>query len=177
MDRDDSAESRQKAEEKRDFLDTVGRHQEKQFDELAELAAAVCWTPISQVNLLDEQFEYCKGAVGLQEKRVVQENSFCREAMRRDGEIFIVSDATANPQFGANPFVTGETGLRFYAGVPVYSPGGEKVGVLCVNRVLKPWQIRSVRLVAQQVNARLELKMCRKAAEQRGCGEQREPQY
>ena len=44
----------------------------------------------------------------------------------------VVPDAFADERFRDNPFVHGEPHFRFYAGFPVESPSGERIGALCV---------------------------------------------
>lgn len=142
----------------------LGTEAEQEFDDLAELAAAICGTPVSLVTLLDAAWQYHKGSVGYDRDRVPRSESFCAHAVRQD-DIFIVADAQADPRFASNPLVTGDPHIRFYAGVPLHAGPGMKVGALCVidtiARVLKPAQIRSLTLLARQVNVHLELKLKR----------------
>jgi diguanylate cyclase (GGDEF)-like protein len=49
-----------------------------------------------------------------------------------DGEALVVEDATDDPRFADSPHVTAPGGVRFYAGVPIHSPGGHAIGTLCV---------------------------------------------
>jgi len=44
----------------------------------------------------------------------------------------VVPDALADPRFLDHPLVLGAPHTRFYAGFPIESPSGERIGVLCV---------------------------------------------
>ena len=41
-------------------------------------------------------------------------------------------DTTRDPRFAENPLVTGEPGVRFYAGAPLRAPDGQVLGTFCV---------------------------------------------
>jgi PAS domain S-box-containing protein len=154
--------------ESREPLELLGTEPEAEFNDLAELAAAICWTPISLVTLFDAQSQYHKGSVGCRLKQVPRGETFCEHTLRGEG-MFVVGDAGADARFREHSMVTGRPGIRFYAGVPLYAPSGLKVGALCVidtvKRELKAWQTRSLVLLAQQVNARIELRVRRYQAE------------
>ena len=60
-----------------------------------------------------------------------RQQSFCAHTILQDG-IMIVPDATHDERFRDNPAVTGEQHLRFYAGAPLISPDGNKIGTIAV---------------------------------------------
>jgi GAF domain-containing protein len=81
--------------------------------------------------------------------------TFWAHAIQHPGEILVVEDASADPRFASNPFVTGEAHIRFYAGAPLVTSAGHPVGTLCLldskPRKIDPDQLRELRFLAQQV--------------------------
>jgi len=60
-------------------------------------------------------------------------NSFCAwTLLPAHPEVLIVPDATRDARFAANPLVTGDPGIRFYAGAPLIGAAGARLGSLCV---------------------------------------------
>lgn len=147
-------------------LELLDSEPEPEFDELVTLAAAICGTPISLVTLLDERRQWFKAAFGLDGFRETpREVAFCAHTILQP-DLFVVEDATKDERFASNPYVTGETNIRFYAGFPVSSPEGLNVGSLCVidrqPRKLSKLQIDMLAMLGRQVNARMELRLQRR---------------
>ena len=134
---------------------------EPEFDELVEMAAAICEVPISLITLVDERRQWFKAAIGLATQETSREVAFCSHAIQQR-EVLTVEDATLDPRFAQNPLVTGEIGIRFYAGVPVSNAEGHLLGTLCVidtvPRKLTKTQMAALRVLGHQANARLELR-------------------
>jgi PAS domain S-box-containing protein len=104
---------------------------EERFDRITRLAATHFHLPISTVTLVDsgrEWFKSCYGLTGTQGDRAA---SFCGHALL-EPEMLVVPDASKDARFSDNPLVT-EDGIRFYAGVPLFSVDGKRVGVFCVK--------------------------------------------
>jgi hypothetical protein len=111
------------------ILDTP---QEERFDRIVRLAQQVFGVPMAAVNFIETDRQWTKAQVGLPGlENTAPDDSMCRHTVRQ-AETLIVPDTTADPRFRTNRFVTGDTGIRFYAGHPLRAPGGERVGSLCL---------------------------------------------
>jgi diguanylate cyclase (GGDEF)-like protein/PAS domain S-box-containing protein len=104
---------------------------EDDFDRLAGLAARLFDVPIVLISLLERDRQFFKAHVGTDICETSREVSFCSYAIMQD-DILLVPDATRDPRFVSNPLVLGPPFIRFYAGKPLSSPSGEKVGTVCL---------------------------------------------
>ena len=142
--------------------EVVDTPRERSFDELAELAAKLCDAPIAVVNLIGDGRQFFKAEVGLGVRETPLESSFCAKALLED-EFLLVPDATLDPRFECNPLVTGEPHIRFYAGALLKTEEGLPIGTLCVldyrPRELSPLQQETLRVLARQVMAQLDLRV------------------
>lgn len=109
------------------ILDTP---REEVYDVLTRVAATVCSTPIALVSLIDGDRLWFKAAFGLDAAGTSSASSFCSEAASSN-EFLEVCDASEDQRFCAIGLVTGDLGVRFYAGVPLVI-GGVAIGTLCV---------------------------------------------
>ncbi len=149
---------------------------EDAFDDIARAAAKVCEASLAAVSLVDADRQWFKAEVGLGLRQTPRDISFCTHAMHRDS-LFVVPDAAADPRFRENPLVSGDPGLRFYAGAAIRAPDGAPLGALCVmDRAarpegLTPMQADMLRVLADQIEPRLRLRM--KVAEREALAERR----
>lgn len=141
-----------------EMLDTP---REQDFDEIADLASRICETPIAVVNLVGEGRQFFKAEVGLGVRETPLASSFCARAILEQ-EFMLIPDATKDPRFDCNPLVTGENGLRFYAGALLKTTEGHPIGTLCVldykPRDLTETQQVTLKVLARQVMRQLELR-------------------
>ena len=139
---------------------------EREFDEIAEMAAQACGTPMAHINFIDADRQWIKAAFGHPPRQMPLDFGFCTEAMREDG-VLVLPDLAAVPESAANPLVTGEPHLRFYAGVPLVTPDGWAIGTLCVldrePRTLSDQQIFILKALARTVMTQLDSR-CAEAA-------------
>lgn len=101
------------------------------FDRLVQLAARVFGTQGAVVTLLDEHRLWFKAYTGIDIRELPREHGFCSWAVLKD-ELCIAEDLTQDARFADNPLVTGEAGLRFYAGAPLISRDGHCLGTLAL---------------------------------------------
>ncbi|MBL7405776.1 GAF domain-containing protein, partial [Escherichia coli] len=75
--------------------------------------------------------QFLKAEVGLGERGIKLESAFCHQAILQ-GEVLAVTDATKDPRFADDPFVSAAPSLRFYAGAPLRTADGLAIGTVCV---------------------------------------------
>lgn len=110
-----------------DILDTPA---ESGFDRITGLVRSILNVPMAVVSLIDSDRQWFKSCNGLDADQTPRDLAFCDHTIRQR-EPMIIPDATADARFSANPLVTGEPGIRSYAGVPLVTPDGYNVGSLC----------------------------------------------
>jgi signal transduction histidine kinase/CheY-like chemotaxis protein len=103
---------------------------EAAFERVVDLAISVFDVPIAVVSMIDRDRQWFKAVRGLSIQETPREFAFCAYTIMNDG-ICLVPDATRDARFIANPLVTGDPLIRFYAGAPVYSDG-YRIGTLCL---------------------------------------------
>ena len=150
-----------------EILDTPS---EPLFDSLTELAAKTFETPIALISLVDDQRQWFKSCIGLDVDHTARDISFCQHAIRSD-DALIVLDARLDPLFAANPLVTGPPNIRFYAGAPLITSKGHRLGTLCVidtvpRSVFDETRIGKLRALANSVMQALELRIAAREREQ-----------
>ncbi len=130
------------------------------FDDVVGLLSRICEAPIVLVSLVEQEEQRFLGKTGLDASSTPRSVSFCAHAMRMP-EIMVVPDATRDPRFADNALVTGDPGIRFYAGAPLVTASGIPLGALCViDRVprdgLTPLQADAMRVLADNVMTIIE---------------------
>ncbi|MBD2384518.1 PAS domain S-box protein [Cylindrospermum sp. FACHB-282] len=110
------------------ILDTAS---EAVFDEIAQLAADFCETPIALISLVDAEREWFKSKVGFNISEIPRSLFFGSYTIL-ESEILIIPDTLEDERFAVNPLVISEPYFRFYGGVPLINSSGLALGCLCV---------------------------------------------
>lgn len=141
--------------------DILNTPSEPDFDELVELAAQICKCPLSLITLLDKDVQWFKAKIGTDASYTSREMAFCSYVIMED-DLLVVEDATKDDRFRDHPSVTGYPNVRFYAGAPIVSPTGYKLGTICIAdlkpRTLSPEEHRALVLLSNQVTTLLEIR-------------------
>ena len=134
---------------------------EEVFDDITRLAAYICETPIAVISLVDENRQWFKARIGLGPSETSRDCAFCAHAILEETPM-VIPDALSDNRFADNPLVTSEPYIRLYAGVPLTTPEGFRIGTLCVidrvSRTLTQEQVAVLRMLGNQVMAQLDLR-------------------
>jgi PAS domain S-box-containing protein len=132
------------------------------YDEIVQLVAHICQTPIALVSLVDEGRQWFKARRGLAAPETSRDVAFCAHVVET-GHRLIVEDARRDERFADNPLVTGDPHLVYYAGVPLETAEGLTLGTLCAldhqPRVLSAEQLDMLAALSRLVMRQLDLRL------------------
>ncbi|QIL02749.1 GAF domain-containing protein [Sphingomonas sinipercae] len=141
------------------ILDTP---QEKEFDDIVALVAAICEVPVAVINFIDRDRQWFKAEVGLGVRSTPLETSLCSHVIL-EHDFVEIPDTLADPRMCDNPLCTADQGFRFYAGALLVGREGLPLGTLCVldtrPRILTDVQRETLRVVAARVMSELDLRL------------------
>jgi hypothetical protein len=147
-------------------LHLLGSEPEERFSRITRMARQVFGVPMAAVSLIDRDCQWFKQNDGLDLAGTVpREQTICRATIARvymnvDEPALIIEDARQEPDFCELPAIKAEGGVRFYAGYPLFGPGGHPVGTFCIYdtkpRSLDSDQVETFRELAGWVQRELE---------------------
>ena len=112
-------------------LGLLDRDPNERFDRVTRLASCLFDVPIALVSLVDENRQWFASRQGLEATETPRCDAFCAHAIL-DSQALVIEDAPNDDRFRDNPLVVGEPFIRFYAGAPISSPRGRRLGTLCI---------------------------------------------
>ncbi|WP_081884952.1 hybrid sensor histidine kinase/response regulator [Paraburkholderia kururiensis] len=125
----DASEARRQAT--LDSLKILHTLPEDAYERIVRRVSEYFDTPGCLISFATRNQQWFKARVGVTIETAPRESSFCQAALETDG-VYVVHDATKNPRFAEHPFVVGEPGIRFYAGVALVFGEAQRIGTLCV---------------------------------------------
>ena len=137
---------------------------ERQFDLITKHVAETTAFPICLLTFVDEHTQWIKSAYGFDTGSTLRSDAFCNYTISQGGW-FTVSNALKDERFAGNPFVAGEPHIRTYAGHPIVTSDGVRIGALCLidlrPRTISPSVLTHLRttsdILAEMINARPSL--------------------
>lgn len=135
--------------------------EEKDFDDLAELVAQVCNCQYALISFIDRERQWFKARKKIEIKETPRNISFCSHTILQD-DVMVVKNAKKDERFKDNPYVNEGFDIAFYAGAPIISAAGYKIGSVCAmdkkaKKKFTPEQKNTLKIIAHQVTALLEL--------------------
>ena len=147
-----------------EILDTP---HEEEFNDIVLLASQICRTPAAKICFIDRSRQWVKAAVGTDNISLDRDNSFCSHTILNN-DLFEVRNALEDERFFDNPLVKQSTKICFYAGMPLITSKGYKLGALCVidiiPRKLTEEQRFALKVLSAQTVKLMELKVLNKEA-------------
>lgn len=149
-------------------LAAVGRYEildtprDGAFDRISDLAARIFEVPIATITIVDHDRIWFKSKYGIDADQIGRDPGLCASAVLGD-QTWVVNDAVNDPRSLENPLVRGELGLRFYAGAPLKTADGYKLGTINIidtePREMSEKEIGTLERLAEVVVDNLELRL------------------
>ncbi len=104
---------------------------EARFDRVVRDAATTFEVDSALFTLVDAHRQWFKSRHNWSAAQTSRDIAFCAHTIL-EADILVVEDALQDARFLTNPLVTGQPGIRFYAGAPVLTLDGSAIGTLCL---------------------------------------------
>ncbi len=142
-----------------EVLDTES---ESDFDDIVRLTSQTFNMPVSLITLIDAERQWVKAKIGAQLCEQSRNEAICNYTIAQD-DVLEVCDLSKDHRFSHFPYVTGEPNLRYYAGAPLVTSKGFKIGTLCILDTapgkLSAEQKAALRVLARHVVTLIELRV------------------
>ena len=106
---------------------------EEEFDKLTQEAREVFGVPTSLISLIDFGRQFLFSNTGADVRETNRNVAFCSYTILNKDGVLVVPDTKEDFRFREGELVKGGPKLRFYAGAPLISPEGQKLGTFCVE--------------------------------------------
>ena len=136
---------------------------EDSYDDIVQIAASICQSPIALVTMVDENRCWFKANLGLEgATEAPRDIAYSTLVLDNPLEPTIIEDAWADDRFKDKPLATAEPPMRFFCGTPLVNEDGFVLGSLCiidhVPRKMSEQQISAMKTLARQVVNQMELR-------------------
>ena len=147
-------------------LETLDRYQivsapaDPAIDDLAELAAKICNAPVAGVSFHASDRIWIYARYGMRETELPL-GSLPEGSQFRTQSVYEIPDAQQHPSFAPDGISVSGRSFRFYAGAPLVTPSGIRIGALFIldvpSRRLTPFQLQTLTVLGRQTMTSIEL--------------------
>ncbi|WP_208739309.1 GAF domain-containing protein [Arthrobacter agilis] len=127
---------------------------EDRFDRITRQARDHFGVSSASIALITGDSQIIKSVVGPLGQDLPRDLSLCATTIEQDRTL-VIADARVHPEWRDHPLVTGAPGVRFYAGHPVCTVDGWRIGTLCLMddqpRIFTDDDVQVLRRLAGQV--------------------------
>jgi hypothetical protein len=113
-----------------DAIHIVESADEDRFDAIVADVQRLFAVPKAAITFIDRDRQWIKSGIGVERVDTARSNAICATTIQEDG-LLVVEDASQDARFAELPGI-GEGGVRFYAGYPLETRSGYRVGALCI---------------------------------------------
>lgn len=131
---------------------------EDTYQDIVQVAASLCETPIALMSLVDRDRQWFKARLGVALQQTDRSQAVCDHAIREPNALMEVPDLIQDPRFRDISVVTGDTGARFYAGMPLVTTDGVALGTVCVLDT-EPRQLNDMQRTGLRALARVTMRL------------------
>mmetsp|Transcript_10527 Transcript_10527/g.23171 ORF Transcript_10527/g.23171 Transcript_10527/m.23171 type:complete len:952 (+) Transcript_10527:63-2918(+) len=147
-------------------LEQLRTSPENQYDHITSIVAALLDVPIVLISLVAKEVQWFKSKTGVDAESTPRNLSFCAFMLKPEQPschtMLVIEDAHRDPRVWNNGLVTGAPYIRFYAGCPLVTSEGFRLGALCaidrIPRTLSPDQFQILVNFGQLTVSQLEQK-------------------
>ena len=135
---------------------TLDLETDTEFQALVNMASETCETPVALLTLVDQDTQWLRVRTGTDVNDMPRGISFCQYTIQND-DVMVVPDMRSDQRFTDNPLVVNEPNVRFYAGAPLITSDGHRIGSICVidlkpNALNKQQELMLKMLSKQAIN-------------------------
>ncbi|KMQ61880.1 histidine kinase [Chryseobacterium sp. BLS98] len=138
---------------KLELFDLLNLPKDPQLDVFAETACLVADCPSSLIAIMESQIQTIQSCIGISLDTVDRENTLCQYSIA-SGDVVVINDTLTDSRSSGNSIIL-ESGIRFYAGVPLIDDEGFVLGTLCVidymPKTISEDQIATLKKVGEAV--------------------------
>jgi hypothetical protein len=131
---------------------------EERFDRITRQARDHFGVSSASISLITEDLQVIKSVVGPLGQDLPRSLSLCARTIEQDRTL-VIADASTDPEWRDHPLISGGPKVRFYAGHPVCTADGWRIGTLCLMddqpRTFSENDAQTLRRLATQVQMQM----------------------